>query len=404
MTSTQIWIQSDESARVQVRYWPEGQPEKPQWSPVMQSEASQGYALHIPLALLKPDTHYQYDVFVNNQPLRKGRFKTQRFWQPGKQPPNFSFAAGSCVFINDPDVPSKPLGGEYHIFESIYSKKPDFMLWMGDNMYLLDPDFDSEARMDRKYRLARSLKELSSLLAHTPNYAIWDDHDFGDNDSSRVFPLRESSLKLFKRYWANLTYGTAETPGIFSKFTYGDVDFFLTDNRYHRASFKVQEADKPFFGEAQLRWLKESLTVSKAPFKIIVVGNEVLNTQTPSENYYSHSAEYQSFLTWLAESKIPGIVIMSGDRHHSELLKKNRPGTYPLYELSASPLTSSAYPPYPVEQDLKVRVPKTLVVKRNFALVQVSGPEGKRQLRLEIFDAKGEPQWHYIITQKELEP
>ena len=33
-------------------------------------------------------------------------------------------------------------------------------------------------------------------------------------------------------------------------------------------------------------------------------------------------------------------MFLSGDRHFTELLKVERPGTYPLYEFTSSPLTS----------------------------------------------------------------
>ncbi len=30
--------------------------------------------------------------------------------------------------------------------------------------------------------------------------------------------------------------------------------------------------------------------------------------------------------------------LLSGDRHHSEVIKMERPGTYPLYDITVSPL------------------------------------------------------------------
>ena len=37
------------------------------------------------------------------------------------------------------------------------------------------------------------------------------------------------------------SYGLPELPGVFGQFTWGDVDFFLTDNRYYRQRQTVHE-------------------------------------------------------------------------------------------------------------------------------------------------------------------
>jgi len=42
---------------------------------------------------------------------------------------------------------------------------------------------------------------------------------------------------------------------------------------------------------------------------------------------------------WLEQQRIDGVVFISGDRHFGELLKIARPGAYPLYEFTSSPLT-----------------------------------------------------------------
>ena len=98
--------------------------------------------------------------------------------------PDFRFVIGSCAYINDPpyDRPGEPYGGEYEIFEQIAAQRPDFMIWLGDNVYLREPDWNSEAGILYRYTHTRSLPQLQKLLRICPHYAIWDDHDFGPND------------------------------------------------------------------------------------------------------------------------------------------------------------------------------------------------------------------------------
>ena len=70
-------------------------------------------------------------------------------WQYRFDPPAFTLAVGSCVFINEPqyDRPGRPYGGNYEIFESLADSKPDAMLWLGDNAYFREVDFYSLSGM-----------------------------------------------------------------------------------------------------------------------------------------------------------------------------------------------------------------------------------------------------------------
>lgn len=68
-------------------------------------------------------------------------------------------------------------------------------------------------------------------LTATAHVAIWDDHDYGPNDADGAYPLKGASLALFKRYWANPSYGLPETPGVFGLAPYGYVDILLLDDQ-----------------------------------------------------------------------------------------------------------------------------------------------------------------------------
>lgn len=53
--------------------------------------------------------------------------------------------------------------------------------------------------------------------------------------------------------------------------------------------------------------------------------------------------ELNELLTAIEREKINGVLFLSGDRHHTELTKVSRAGTYPLYDLTSSPLTSGSH-------------------------------------------------------------
>ena len=89
---------------------------------------------------------------------------------------------------------------------------------------------------------------------------MWDDHDYGPNDSDGTAAGKENSLVAFKELFANPGAGTSDTPGAFYRFSWGDVDFFMLDGRYHRSPDKAPNDDnKRMLGDAQFKWLADEL-------------------------------------------------------------------------------------------------------------------------------------------------
>jgi alkaline phosphatase D len=329
-------------------------------------------------------------------------------WRFRTDPPDFRAAVGSCAYINDApyDRPGEPYGGGYQIFRSIAAAHPDFMVWLGDDVYYREGDLGSEAGMRRRWAHDRAIPELQPLLGAVHHYAMWDDHDYGPNDSDRTFRDRETSLRIFRDYWANPTYGTPEAPGVYTRFSWGDVELFLLDDRSFRAPDDMPAGpEKRMFGAAQMRWLEESLVGSEATFKIVAGGSQLWNPMTLFEAFGKYPDEQRELIEFLRRTKVPGVVFLSGDRHFTELLVRREPGLYPLYELTSSPLTSGPAEIRDAEKANPARVPGTLVTGvRNFSLIEVSGKPGERVLTLRTLDADGKELWKHDIRESELKP
>jgi alkaline phosphatase D len=108
-------------------------------------------------------------------------------------------------------------------------------------------------------------------------------------------------------------------------------------------------------------------------------------------------------MSWLIESKISGVVFLSGDRHHTELLRVKPEGFYPLYEFTSSPLTSGVHTDLGEEVVNPLRVPNTLVNDvRNFGVIRVEGNRNNRSLIMQTFDGKGTLRWDIRIDASEL--
>ncbi|WP_243436067.1 alkaline phosphatase D family protein [Acanthopleuribacter pedis] len=400
-----IWVQTHDTAEVVVKY--ERQGEARQESRVFHATQETYFTAHVLLTDLADGATYSYTVWVNGKKAAGPfGFTTQKLWKWRTPPPEIRFAIGSCNFVNDEtfDRPGRPYGARHDIFNTIADQKPDFMIWLGDNVYFREGDFNSETRLNYRHRRDRALPEMQRLLAATAHYAIWDDHDYGPNDSDRSYPYKDAALKLFKLYYANPHWGMPDTKGIFGKVSWADCDFFLMDCRYHRAPNRLKDPHKPYYGKAQLQWLKDQLSRSRANFKFIVNGNQMINTYCRHEAYAGFSSEYHDFINWLDGSEIPGVVILSGDRHYTELLRRQRAKNYPLYEFTSSPLTSGLISDMGSEADNPMRVPGTLLTEeRNFGLIEVTGNDRrKRTLTLKAVDADGKVRWEHTIESAEL--
>jgi alkaline phosphatase D len=409
LTETVVWLQTAAPARAQLRFWEQGRPETARLSREVATSEEGDHLARFVLSGLAFGTHYDYEVYLDGERLELGyptNFQTQPMWRWRTDPPDFRVALGSCAYVNDPpfDRPGTPYGSGYGIFATLAAQRPDLMLWLGDNIYHREADWLTETAMRSRYAHNRALPELQPLLASTHHYALWDDHDYGPNDSDWTFRGREETLRVFRDYWANPGYGIREAPGAFTRFEWGDVEFFLLDNRSFRTPPGLDEDEGTFmWGATQRRWLEQSLLSSDATFKVVVNGNQILNPFTGRETMARYPTERDQFLAFLERHRISGVVFATGDRHFAELLVRERPGLYPLYEFTTSPLTAGAGP-RPEETDNPARVPGTWVVgQHNFGLFEVTGPKDQRMLVMRLLDTQGVELWRKELTAAELQ-
>ncbi len=409
-----VWAEVSPSVkRVAVKYFEKGKPAGVKTISFTGSLGKDFNPVKIDLNGLEPNTTYEYAVMLDGKVISTSfptKFTTKDLWQYRKPAPDFSFLAGSCAYFNEPvyDRPGTPYGGDSSIFETMAKTPASFHIWMGDNWYTREVDYGSVWGLNYRASRDRGQKIIQPFMAAMPQYAIWDDHDFGPNDAGKSYLLKEESRNIFKNYSLNPSYGE-EGKGIYTQFSYSDVDFFLTDDRYFRSNpdFKDSIDGKPsalktYFGGMQMDWLKNALLTSSATFKIIVTGSQVLNPMNTYECMTSYSFEYNDLLSFLAEQKIPGVVFLTGDRHHSEVIKLERPGMHPLYDVTISPYTAGISKPRGAETNNAARVANTLVEVHNFGKIDVSGKKNERVLKVNFIGIKGEQLGQWSVSEKEL--
>ena len=416
MHNASIWLQLEQPGRGEIEVWPlaAGQLASagPQGAatrrvPFVTDVQTAAGAATVRVSGLEAAQAYGYRVVVDGKPLEPAlSLRTHARWQfrTGVGAPDVRIALASCTYVNEParDRSGTPYGGDFEIMGEVAKLKPDLTVWLGDNVYFRENDYTSREGMAHRWRHDRALPALQPLLRTGRHVATWDDHDFGPNDSNGSFSLKQDALDLFKLYWANRSVGLPGVPGVFGQFMESDVEFFLTDGRFHRDSDREKEhPGKTMLGAEQLRWLKNALLASTATFKVIVSGSQVLNDAQRFEGWHQFRTERDGFLKWLQEHGVRGVLIVSGDRHHTELLRLPREGTYPLHELTCSPLTAGA------GRNAKAEMPErhvegTFVNQRNFCTLDVSGARGQRMITLRSWDAKGKELWSRALKEQDL--
>lgn len=397
MREVLVWVELEESEFAEIIYWKEGSED----SIRLNKEAliENHNTIKFITQLLEPGTTYHYQIRLPNlkYSTKVYRFKTQTNWQFRTDPPTFKMALGSCAYFNESqyDRPGEPYGRNYGIFNQIVAQQPELMLWLGDNFYLRDADLYSKAATFYRYSTDRATPELQTLLSVTHHYAIWDDHDFGPNDADGSYVGKENSLAAFKAYWGNPFYGVSNLPGITSAFEYNDVDFFLLDNRFERNANNRKTGTKQMLGKAQIEWLIDGLKSSDAPFKIVAVGGQVLNTATVYENYSNFPEERAYLLQRIEEEGIKGVVFVTGDRHKTELSHLNISNEINIYDLTVSPLTAKYY--NTIEEANTLRVEGTHTATNNFAILEFSGSLKERVMKIMIYNSEGKQEWEKTI-------
>lgn len=400
MREVLLWVQTNGPAQVHYEYTATDSGATTYRTEVAVSSKATAYTVRLVADQVKPGLTYTYKVFLNNQEVKRPyelTFKTPPLWQYRTDPPEMKIALGSCNYVNDAqyDRPGKPYGQSHEIFSSIHQMKPDIMLWLGDNTYLREGDWYSTTGIIHRNTHTRNLDEMQPLLGSTANYATWDDHDYGPNNSDRSFRDKNKTLNAFKLFWGNPTYGVNGERGVTSMFEWGDADFFLLDNRYHRDPNDKKTTERSILGKDQLDWFIDALISSQSTFKFVCIGGQVVNSAAEYENYANIAPEEREYiLNTIAAEGIKNVIFLSGDRHHSELSLFEKYGIK-IYDFTASPLTAGSHDASDEANTLRVK--GSHVGTQNFGMIEITGPRKKRKAKLSLYDKDGKSLWSYEL-------
>jgi len=299
------------------------------------SSAASDYTAVVAVSGLKPDLEYRYETLIDGELVESETPLRVRTYPREGQASAFRMGLGGCA-------------GYTPIYERMWSTVAshdlDAMLMLGDNVYLDLPEMPG-AFHDYTYYRRQSNPDFRKLVASTPMYSIWDDHD-AVIDDIWMGPFRDKPdwkqpmVNLFNRNWVNPGEGVTEWPGCWYSFSIGDVEVFMLDGRTYRTNPLKEE--KTMLGPVQKKWLFDSLKASKATFKIIGSPVAWASDSKPGsmDTWNGFIGEREEIFQFLGDNKIEGVLLLSADRHRTDFWKNERAGDYPLYEIMSARLTN----------------------------------------------------------------
>lgn len=328
-----LWLRTLGPAKVEVRVTVDAAERT--FGPVA-SSAQSDLAAVVEITGLQPDTRYPYRVLIDGKPIRTatpGVLHTA----PAAGPAKARIAFGSCFH-------RWGLGNERQA-AALSRREPTALLLYGD---IAVQDRDGHLGLHRADYLLRDFHPAWQRTAATvPVYATWDDHDYFNNDKWGL-PKgcseedRQGVSDVFRNAWCNPSYGFDDKRrGVFLRTRIGPCDVIMVDNRSFRSA--PGSADAPggnFLGPDQMQWLEEQLLACKGPFVILSCGtmwSDYVTNGKDSWGVFDPKGREKIFRL-IERHRIPGVLLVSGDRHGARVFRIPRPSGHTFYEFEPASL------------------------------------------------------------------
>ncbi len=285
-------------------------------------------------------------------------------------------AFGSC---NKHDAP-QPLWAPIQAFA------PQAFIWTGDIVY---GDTRDMSVLRAKYTAQKAQPDYAALRARTRILGVWDDHDYGENNAGKEYPMRDSSQAALLDFLDEPSDSPRRRQqGVYASHLLGpegrQIKVILLDCRYHR---DPPGAKGDVLGEVQWKWLEGELKQSPARIHLIVSGIQILPEEHKYEKWANFPAARKRLLDLIAASGAPGVLLLSGDRHIAEISRMDVAGlTYPLYEVTSSGMTHSWEG---IGKEANQHRVGDLFPKLNFGALEVDWKGERPEVKLQIRDRDG---------------
>ena len=304
------------------------------------------------------------------------------------------------------------------VLDLVVKHKPDIFVYLGDNIYADTKDMKV---MQAKYDSLAAKPEFQRLKKSNPLFATWDDHDYGWNDIGKYYPFKNQSKEIFLKFW-NEPAGSdrRKREGIYIDYFFEGnghrVQLILLDNRTFRSDLRLykgelsheekffypldyyphQIEDSTLLGETQWQWLEEELK-KPADIRLIGSGSQFGISFNGYEAWANFPHEQKRFLDLVKKTKASGVVFLSGDVHYAEISKLESKDLYPIYDITASGITSTWL--FATPNDNRIEGP---VMDNHFGLLSIDWTKKDPEIKMEIWDVRDNQRIEYTIKLSEI--
>lgn len=269
---------------------------------------AQGY-VKISATSLASRTSYYYGLELSSAlDAFRGQFATL---PPQGSPASFSFAHASC------QLPS--LFPSHPVHAAIKNRKPTVFLHLGDFGY---PDIATNDQSLYRANFDQQLTDPTSgpCFANVPIDLIWDDHDFGPNDSDRTAAGAPAAAAVYRQVVPSYSLPAADSQGIYHSFWIGRVFFIVTDLRSYRdPDANTDDASKTMLGTAQKAWFKQALLDAQTAGAGLIVwassSDMAHGNPPPYDGWTSFTYERQELFDFFKAHSLTNLAILTGDVH-----------------------------------------------------------------------------------------
>jgi hypothetical protein len=260
--------------------------------------------LEFRLGDLDADTRYHYAIEIDGEldTVRTGSFRT---FPTERQPVRIAF--GSCARV----------GSNGRVFDAIRELDPAIYVCLGDFHYG-DNFVDDVNDYRQVFDVQLTQPAQAALYGRVPIAYVWDDHDYGPNDSHRDVVSRNAAMLAYREYVPH--YGLAgPTTAIYQAFSVGRIRVVLTDARSARDPHQVPDsAAKSMLGVEQRDWLLAELQSSAVSHDLVIWVNPVPWIDEAAErgdSWSGYSHERAIIADHIADKQIDNLLMLAGDAH-----------------------------------------------------------------------------------------
>lgn len=251
---------------------------------------------------LQPDTQYFYGVEISGVLQNEGRGKFKTF---PAGPASFECMFSSCCLT----------GNDSSIFDIIRNQNPLFFIHMGD-LHYEDIGSNDKTRFHRAYDQVFSAPRQHAFYSNIPTMYVWDDHDFGGNNSDGTSAARPAAQAAYRERVPHYLLPSSNG-AIYQSWVVGRVRFIMTDLRSN--SSRISNSDnssKTKMGEEQIQWFFNEL-LKPEPVKVWISSHAWITPQeSNTDKWGSYSTERKRIANFIKNNGLEGkVMIISGDMH-----------------------------------------------------------------------------------------